>query len=180
MGGLSVETFRDFHGLNLVTEVFVETGTFAGVTLKAAAEAGFPELHSIDVVADYTEHARMTNSHHPNMHLYTGTSPDILPKILDKDKHVTFWLDAHFQAYKENETCEKYGECPVLAELQVIFSVAWTRPPIILIDDAHMFDGTSKKRYKDSDWPTVEQIKAMLPEGYNMKILDDILVVTHD
>jgi hypothetical protein len=173
-----LEKFRNFHGIDLMSDVFVETGTFRGETTVAAINAGYPEVHTIDVVEEYSRKVKADYIKDPRLHCHTGTSPDVLPKILDKNKFTTFWLDAHFQAYKENETCEKYGECPVLEELKVIFSIPWVKPPIILVDDARMFDGPTPK-FKADDWPRREQIEQMLPEGYKMQTLEDILVITH-
>lgn len=180
MGGLAVADFANFNGVNLLTNVFIETGTFRGGTLRSAIEAGFAEVHSIDVVPEYTENARNMWFQNPSIHLHNGTSPDVLPTIMDGTKHTTFWLDGHFQAHLPNESCEKYGECPVLAELKVIFSIDWKVPPIVLIDDANMFTNGCGSKFKASDWPSLNQIKEMLPVGYETEIARDTIIITKD
>lgn len=176
MGRLRSEQFNNFHGLNLVRDVFVETGTFRGETLAVALAAGYKEVHTIDVVEEYTKHAKSTHGHNPALHCHTGTSPDVLPSILDPNKSYTFWLDAHYQAHKPEETCEKYGECPVLQELKVIFLLNWVIPPIVLVDDAHVFKG-NYGALNPEHWPKVDVLKKALPENYTMEEFEDIFLI---
>jgi hypothetical protein len=173
-----LKNFTDFHGLSFVSDVFIETGTFNGDTLEAAIGAGFKDLHSIDVVEEYTEKAKAKFVEFKNVFLHCGSSPEILPRIIDPSRSTTFWLDAHYQAYKENEIDLKYGECPLVEELKVVFSNNWVFPPIVLIDDAHMFE-CARPCFKAEDWPSLEVIQSLLPEGYQLKKLDDILVAIY-
>lgn len=170
--------FTDFYGLSFLADVFIETGTFRGDTLSAAASAGFKELHSIDIVEEYTETAKLKFKDFDNVFLHCGSSPEVLQKIIDFNRPTTFWLDAHYQAYKENEIDPKYGECPLIQELDVIFSKSWTFSPIVLIDDAHMFE-RSMPCFKASDWPNLENIQNHFPVGYQIKKLDDVLVAIY-
>lgn len=170
--------FSNFHGLSFVSDVFIETGTFNGDTLSSAVNAGFKELHSIDIVEEYTENAKLRFKDFDNVFLHCGSSPEVLQNIIDVKKSTTFWLDAHYQAYKENEIDPKYGECPLLQELDAIFSKSWLSSPIILIDDAHMFEGATPC-FKESDWPNLKTIQEHLPTGYQVKKIDDILVATY-
>jgi hypothetical protein len=178
MGRLHADQFENFYGINLKSDVFVETGTFLGESLTQAITAGFSEVHTVDVVAEYTENAKLANQHCKHVYCHTGTSPDVLPRILDKSKSYTFWLDAHYQAHKDNETCEKYGQCPVMAELKVIFAIDWKQPPIILIDDAKMFHEVQGP-FNADEWPTLDQIAQAMPQDYQLQEHDDILIITH-
>lgn len=177
-----LKNFKDFAGRSLLNEVFIETGTFRGETLDAAVAAGFKTVHSIDVVPSYAAKAKERHKDNPNVFCHAGTSPDILPKILDKSKGTTFWLDAHYQNHADEENCNKYGQCPLLAELKVIFSIAWEKPPTVLIDDAHMFDGkkeNKKPSYKIEQWPLQKEIEKLVPHGYKIKNHDNILIISH-
>lgn len=170
--------FTNFDGVNLLNDVFVETGTFQGETLAQAVNAGFKEIHTIDVVQKYCDQAKIRFKDYENLHCHCGTSPDILSEILDGKKSTTFWLDAHYQNNADFETCEKYGQCPVLEELKVIFSIEWQARIVILIDDSHMFRNPDQNRFKVEEWPKEDKIFSIVPEGYTIKDINDILIIT--
>lgn len=177
---MSILKSIDFHNLRCINDVFIETGTFRAETLQGALEAGFEEIHSIDIVEEYVQNAVRQFKDHLHVHLHHGSSPDVLPHIIDSNKTTTFWLDAHYQAFKDYEIDTKYGECPLLAELSVIFTFSWAIPPIILIDDPHMF-GQEQPNFKFADWPQFDNIHDALPAYYTLKQVkvsdsNDILV----
>lgn len=170
-----LKNFENFDGFNLMSDVFVETGTFQGETLDAAITAGYPEVHTIDVVPDYAKQAKARHQDKSHVYCHAGTSPDILLEILDKSKFTTFWLDGHYQHNTEEEQCFKYGQCPVLDELKVIFSIEWEKMPLILIDDARLFSHGVDERFKAEDWPSRQQILELVPPGYNTDDYADII-----
>jgi len=155
-------------GQNLVGDVFIETGLHKGGTLAQAAWAGFLELHSIDIVEEYIRNGRERFEKFSNVTLHHGSSPDILPKIMNPRKRTTFFLDAHYQGGEANECDSKYGECPLMAELAAINRVSWKHPPIIAIDDVTMYlrpwEPSEEKRFDAKQWPTVKQIEKAFPE----------------
>ncbi|MEX0675916.1 MAG: hypothetical protein WD063_02495 [Pirellulales bacterium] len=163
-----------FRGQSVVRPVFIETGTYQGETLANALAAGFEELHSIEVCASNYELAKARFTDHAQVHLHFGSSPEILPRIIDPAIPTTFWLDAHYQGSSRAEQDPAYGECPLLAELGIIFSHDWS--PIVLIDDAYMFDERMRGGFQRSQWPSVEQIRAALPLAYELSEEDEILV----
>lgn len=169
--------FENFGGFNLMSDVFVETGTFQGETLEAAIGAGYPEVHSIDVVPEYSKKAEERYMDKNYVHCHSGTSPDVLSKILNKNKFTTFWLDAHYQTNTEEEQCFKYGQCPVIDELKVIFSIDWAKMPIILIDDVHLFNNGVNEKFKAEDWPSRQEILALIPQNYHVCDHADVLVL---
>jgi hypothetical protein len=137
---------------------------------------GFLTLHSIEVCEANFLAARAKFSGLPNVHLHYGSSPDVLPAIIDPKLPTTFWLDAHYQGGDRREQDKKYGECPLLAELRVIFSYDWS--PIVLIDDAHMFDHLIPPGFNRDHWPTVAQIRDALPASYRLQEHNGILYCT--
>lgn len=180
-------------------EVFIETGTCAGETLSNAVDVEtFKECHSVECYQP--AYLKMVKHflHVPKAKIYLGSSPDILPYLIDPKRATLFWLDAHyvpdFGQYQEHgePVLDLYGQCPLLAELDVIMALQWEAPAYILIDDAHLFgqefwdaasdqgvqpDGTIledivkigdasflRKGLKRDQWPTMEQIKAKLPK----------------
>lgn len=171
----SLRNFR-YDNKSIVTDVFVETGTYRGETVENALQAGFPLVHSIEVFQPNYDIAKERLKDRPNVNLYLGSSPKILKTILDRSLPTTFWLDAHYQGHSTEEQDPAYGQCPTLAELDVIFSESWKVLPIILIDDAFMFDGSVLPDYFDvKQWPTMAEIKSHFPDGYDIKINDQII-----
>ena len=96
--------------------------------------------------------------------------------MIDRQRSTTFWLDAHYQGGPRSEQDPRYGECPLLQELEVIRGTAWARLPIVAIDDAHMFfAATLPPGFTPTDWPSLEQIRAALLPGYEVDIENNIM-----
>lgn len=105
---------------------FVETGTFEGNGVTLAIQAGFTDIHTIDLANNLPK----SYKHGMKYNSYYGDSATVLEQILPKlkDKKIMLWLDAHSQLM-ENEV-ENY---PLLRELNVIEKHC--KKPVILIDD---------------------------------------------
>lgn len=166
------------RGQSIVRPVFIETGTYRGDTLANAFAAGFRTLHSIEVCETNYQLATARFEGQANVHLHLGSSPEVLPRIIDPEIATTFWLDAHFQGSSRAELDPDYGECPLLVELRVLFSYDWS--PIILIDDAYMFDQRIPGGFDRSQWPSLEDIRAALPGRYKISEQDEILYCLAD
>ena len=126
-----------YNGQSIVGDPFIETGTFQGETLENARIAGFKVLHSIEVFEPNFTAALQKFVDWPQVQLHLGSSPDVLPTIINPELTTTFWLDAHFQGGDVRECDPVYGECPLLAELEAIFAIQWAIMPLILIDCTH-------------------------------------------
>lgn len=164
-----------YKGRSIVTKVFIETGTFLGETVLNAIHAGFPHVFSIEFLRSNHEAAKERLKGHANVKLLLGSSPEILPTILDRSLPTTFWLDAHYQGSSASELDPKYGECPLLAELDAIFMEPWKVQPIVLIDDANMFDGRAPKGFDVKQWPSVKDITSHFPTGYSIEMSNEVL-----
>src|SRR5262245_31694637 len=122
-----------------LTEVFIETGTQRGDSLAAALAAGYPECLSVEYTDLFYRFAKERFANDSRVRLFHGSSPDVLPAMIDPIKTTTFWLDAHYSGSDRAWQDPKYGECPLLQELEVILAAPWRQPPIICIDDAYIF-----------------------------------------
>src|SRR3989344_6923477 len=94
-----VKSFRHIISKYNITSI-VETGTFLGSTTSLLASL-FPNLHiyTCEINRESYLKARENLSKYKNVHIFHGTSPDFLKKILpDKSmgKRPLFYLDAHW------------------------------------------------------------------------------------
>lgn len=175
----------DFHLSTIVRDVYIETGVGLGKSFRNALRSGFRTLYGIEIDEEcYKDYSETILKHVPQdvkVNLYKGSSPDILDSIIDGNYPTTFWLDAHYTGSFDSYYDKKYGECPLLKELEVIVKKDWLRKPLILIDDSVCFTGSFWKRQSASqfhpeEWPTLEQILEILdPHEYTMILNMDIL-----
>ncbi len=158
---------------------FVETGSFYGEGIQAALDAGFPNIHSIELSPLYFQRVQMRFAYHKNITLHQGDSAKKLGEVIKTiQEPITFWLDGH---YSMEDTAKGETMTPLLAELEQI-----KQHPIkthtILIDDMRQV-GTDS-----FDNITLEQIVAKLKEinpNYSITyepgfITDDVLVAHID
>lgn len=153
-----------------MTTVWIETGTYLGDGVEAALLQGYSECISIERNRPIYERSVSRFRLEPRVQILFGSSPDILPSVIDPAKTTTFWLDGHYSG-SPGERDEKYGECPIIAELEVITRCAWKFSPVILIDDAFMFldwvddPGCNylQSTYCRSEWPTLSEIRSRFP-----------------
>src|SRR5262245_39379625 len=105
-----------------LTEVFIETGTNKGDSLAAALAAGYPRCLSVEFVEDLHRLAQKRFADDARVRLFHGSSPDTLPAMIDPALTTTFWLDAHYSGSDRGWQDPRYGECPLLRELEVIMA----------------------------------------------------------
>ena len=109
-------------------QVLIETGTQFGQMVSAVKDR-FREIYSIELDPRLYEAARRHFARASHIHLLQGDSAVILPRLLESiSEPCLFWLDAHSHS------------SPLTAELNTIFRHPVGRH-VILIDDAHCFDG---------------------------------------
>ncbi len=148
-------------------ETLVETGTYLGGMVSAVRKA-FKQIYSIELAYDLHERARRKFGGYQNVTLIFGDSGEMLPLLLDRlDQPCLFWLDAH---YSGSITIKGEIDTPIEKELAAILS-HHIRHHVILIDDAHDFNGTNF-------YPKLGDLKAYLlakrPE-WVFEIKEDII-----
>jgi hypothetical protein len=109
----------------------------------------------------------------PNITQLCGDTRDHLPKIVSETDSILFWLDAHWSG---GETYGKQDECPLLRELDIIFSSAM-RNYVILVDDARLFLAPPPLPHQVKNWPTIKQIVNIIPSNFDMIIHDDVIFI---
>lgn len=141
-------------------DVLIETGTDGGMSLMQCSEI-FHTIHTIELnLNSYNRGFRRLKKRH-NITAHLGNSPEVLPKIIDSSRETVFFLDAHFVA---GGVSVEGPQCPLMQELSVILGCKWRVPPVIIVDDARMFDEWfwSKpwsREYRKSEWPRLAEIQ---------------------
>jgi hypothetical protein len=109
----------------------------------------FEKIWSIELAPALAAAAKKRFAPHQHVQIIEGDSSKVLKQIMPKlDKPTLFWLDGH---YSGCVTAKGDVECPILDELDAVFSGAPQRD-VILIDDARLFVG-------QHDYPTIPQIR---------------------
>lgn len=122
-------------------DVFIETGTGTGSTIKLALECGFKKIYTLDISRMYEKSCNDIYTKEIQSKIVDiryGDTIDILPEILKevKNEKTLFWLDAHY-----DDSTKPIGklECPILVELKLIKNNNMLHIPTILIDDVRLF-----------------------------------------
>jgi len=132
---------------------FIETGTAAGDTAKAAMHAGFLKVDTIELNPYFHKYATKVLHDNPSrpdwknkINLFQGSSADILPSVLEKNTEpFVLWLDAHWSGgpwIGENMSSYLPKELTAIAKCNVDFTDC-----SILIDDMNHF--TNDKSFID-------------------------------
>lgn len=145
---------------------FVETGTYLGDTLGYVARSGV-RCTSIELSPVLYESARRRFRRQRNVTLLEGDSGDRIPGVLAGIEEPTlFWLDGHYSA---GITASAQTSTPISSELKAILAHP-VKEHVILIDDAHSFDGTN-------DYPHLEDLlRVVRADGtYKPEVSVDII-----
>jgi hypothetical protein len=110
--------------------VLIETGTYYGLGVQLALNAGYNYVSSVELSPILWASAMKMFHNYPRVKLYKGTSEDRLWEMIkDFNEEMVFWLDAHFA-----DGIMGPEKSPILKELAII-----GRHPIkthvIMIDD---------------------------------------------
>ena len=145
---------------------FVETGTYLGDTLGYIARSG-ARCTSIELSEELYKAASRRFGGYKNVRLVQGDSGQRLPELLTEiNKPVLFWLDGH---YSSGITTSAETHTPISTELRAILSHP-IKQHVILIDDAHSFNGTN-------DYPHLDDLLRLIREegSYTAEVSADII-----
>lgn len=160
-------------------QVFVETGTHKGDGVRAALNAGFPCIHSVELnPVDYGWSLHRFWHQRDRVHLVHGDSRRFLRKLVPTiTTKAVFWLDAHWC----DSGVGSVADCPLVAEIKTIGAHALLDVHTIMVDDArYLVNG-------EEGFPTMEQLCGLLRtinRDYKITLHDsrdfpqDILVAT--
>lgn len=110
-----------------VGNVFIETGTYMGDTVRIAQDYGFDEIHSIELDTVLYNEAVKKFIDDKRVSIWHGDSADLVNTIiseraikLNRNDPITFWLDAHASGPLPGG---KNGPSPLIEELQSIVNL---------------------------------------------------------
>ena len=150
-------------------EFFLETGTYLGEMVEAQ-KLIFKKIISIELGQQLYLDAKKKFAKDKNVTLFQGDSGIVLREIIEIVKEpAIFWLDGH---YSEGITAKGQKNCPIIEELEAIFSGKRFKH-ILLIDDAACYTG-------EDDYPTIDEIKEYLSSktsNYSLKEVDNVIVI---
>lgn len=151
------------------TRTLVETGTYLGEMVEAVA-SDFDQIYSIELDEALYRRAVARLGHLRHVILLRGDSGRLLAEVMPRiETACLFWLDAH---YSGGVTARGVDNTPIRGELGHILAATRTED-VILIDDAHSFDG-------QNGYPTVEDLLALIqggPPGV-VAVAEDIIRIT--
>jgi hypothetical protein len=163
-----LEALRE-AGKEFGLDTLVETGTFLGDTLYMLYPH-FNALYSIELSPLFYGKAQLRFRDSGKITLIQGDSGQELSKLVrGLDRPALFWLDGH---YSGGATAKGSKDCPILEELDAIFSSPL--PHVLYIDDARLFTGSD-------DYPTLDELRTLVKKyrpSYHMHVSNDCIRLT--
>ncbi len=157
-------------------QVAVETGTYKGTSTRLLREL-VGRVYTIESNLALYENARRALASDPDVQVFLGSSPAVLPSILNSlNSCALFWLDAHW--FPEIPAADD-SQCPLLEELSILACWPFIGDSCVLIDDARMFSRPLEECYRAGYWPALHEVIAasrFTPSTVSA-IVDDVIVV---
>jgi len=186
-GGLD-QKFLESLVKEFKSNVFIESGTYAGETTAVAAPL-FGEVHTIELAYKMAEAAKARFINDQNVTVYHGSSAevfdDIIPKLNQKGANILFYLDAHYCG--EGTAIDKEGsDSPdgLTAIRKEIASIkrCGLKDCVILVDDIRCFGSQiNGKLYPSCNvYPSVQEVCKSLTEinsNFCFYLIGDMLLV---
>lgn len=147
-------------------DIFVETGTYKGETVKLALNFGYNKVYSCELNEGLYQDCVKMFKDNPNVNILLGDSIDCLKDILSRiNGPATFWLDAHASGPLVGG---RSGGSPVVDELRLIAEHE-CKEHTIFIDDRRLF-GSAEWSYV-TEQQALDVLKQINP-NYNIHFLD--------
>ena len=158
-------------------DLWIETGTFLGDTTAYLASK-YSMVYTIEPSHELAERAKNRFSNSENIEVISGTSEDMLPKLVielieSRHQSINFWLDGHYSA---GITYQGDADTPIIAELAAVEIAIQAKASVaIFIDDVRCFVGISAEY---NSYPPLSTLTKWA-ERHNLRwtIEHDILVI---
>lgn len=160
-------------------KALVETGTWKGSGCTWAAQH-FETVYTIEGHEPRYEKTKAAYAgQYPNLNFILGDSRHWLNRVLANrvGEPCILFLDAHWCFGGAREAHELGDECPLREELQTVNALPQSADYAILIDDARLFLEPPKEPHNPLEWPTIDEVYALLNEHPRYTtIIDDVIV----
>jgi hypothetical protein len=166
MPSLTVEEIKQYSNLDI--NVFVESGTYEGETIRNVKDH-FERIYTIELSPSYTQKAKNKFGDENHIQIIEGDTTVRMAQVCKLLKKPTFfWLDGH---YSGGNTARGATDSPVLEEVDQI--VATCKPAcVIVIDDVRLFN-----KKLDQDWTGITKeaiLQKCLPRLYRLNYFSSI------
>lgn len=151
----NLENLINQHNL----KIYFETGTGKAVSLKYALRHSFEKFYSVDLDSDLIKEAenQIKDERLLLINNYsTNALENILP-ILEKEKPMLFFLDAHFPGadfykttYESSIKKHKQQSFPLELEIKIIKNKRDTKRDVIIIDDFKLYEQSDKYEHPEN------------------------------
>jgi hypothetical protein len=129
------------------TDIFVETGTGMGESLRHALKFDYKKLYTIEIIESLWNQCK-ANFNDDRCEFINANSKDGLRQILSKtpkNETILFWLDAHFPGADFNladysSVTDKDLRIPLESELRLIKELRDTTNDSFIIDDLRIYE----------------------------------------
>ena len=158
-------------------KTFIETGTYLGETINSVKDY-FDEIYSFEISKELVDLANKRFNKCKNIKIIIGDSGEKMPELLKNiNTKIIFWLDGHYSKdFLFSDKSQEYNknESPIKKELYNIFLNRNKKvEDLILIDDAHEFDGTR-------GYPTILELENIINnynDNYKIKKFYNIIFI---
>ena len=156
----------------------VETGCLRGAGIRAALDAGFNRVISIEIDKHWFNYCCDRFANDNNVILVHGDSATALwPAIQGIDEPITFWLDGHWSSAATTPTVGSQRS-PLISELKAIARHA-VKQHVLLIDDMRCWQQRRNQYHDGFDHDTImAAIATIYPNGYRTELIDGYDEVT--
>ena len=157
---------------------FVETGTYKGGTTAWALQH-FERVTTIEWHEKYYMRAlaMFLNCSPDQLKIIYGDSRvELAPALAAFDAPALIWLDAHWCGNYELSAGTP-GECPLREELAAVNASVHSAEHCLLIDDARLFTAPPPRPHDPAQWPTWDEVKALLGNRFTTVYGDVIIAV---
>jgi hypothetical protein len=154
-------------------DCFIETGTYKGAT-SIWASAEFEKVITIENSLPIYKETSARLADLKNTQFVFGHTTEKLKELVPLlTAPAIFWLDAHWSG---GETYGSTDECPVLEEIEIIYTSAY--PHCVLIDDARLFTAPPPPPHNSKSWPDITKLLAAInAKGARYTIIfDDVII----
>ena len=163
----SVDLFKKY-----LNPVFVETGSYLGIGIQNAIDAGYDKIYSIELSDGYYDICVKRFTNNKKVHLIKGDSGEILKDVIkDINENTTFWLDGH---YSGGDTAIGKSQSPLMSELDAIKEHK-IKTHVIIIDDLRCW-----KISEECDFSIDSIIKKLYEINENYKLVYENGFVSND